>query len=280
MNQALDVLRSRIEDDGYDAFGRDPHLIAKVQPICEMLLERHFRAHVEGAERLPAGRALFVANHGGALPWDVIMLQAALRKETAGKMELRPLLEDAIVSAPFLGTFMNRLGCVRASQENATRLLAREEPVAVFPEGLLGLGKRYRRRYKLQRFGRGGFVRLAIRTQTVIVPVAVLGAEDAAPLLLRWELAGKGLGLPYLPITPLFPLFGPLGLLPLPSRWSIRIGHPIDVARQVADPEDAIAVGEVTARIREQLQTDLRDLQDSRVKTFPWSRGRRRAKAE
>ena len=174
----------------------------------------------------------------------------------------------------FVGMFMNRLGCVRASQENAVRLLARDEIVAVFPEGLLGLGKRYRRRYKLQRFGRGGFVRLAIRTRTPIVPVAILGAEDSAPLLFRLELPGRGLGLPYLPVTPLFPLLGPLGLVPLPARWSIRVGKPIDVASLVDDADDAIAVGEMTGRIREELQAELRYLNEERVQVYPWSRPR------
>lgn len=255
-----------------DDFGRDPAWIEAWQPVFERLMHSVFRIRSEGLERLPEGRAILVANHGGALPWDVVMLQAVLRQARAGAREIRPLIEDGLFNAPFLGTWLNRLGGVRASQENATRLLSQGECVAVFPEGLLGLGKRYRRRYKLQRFGRGGFVRLAIRTRTPIVPVAIVGAEDSAPLLARLDAAGRSLGLPYLPVTPLFPLLGPLGFLPLPARWAIRIGEPVYPATHVGDPDDATAVGDWTSRIRDVLQRDLRELQEARERVYPWSR--------
>lgn len=260
--------------DLVDDFGRDPAWVSAWQPLFERLLEGMFRIRVEGAERLPAGRAILVANHGGALPWDVCMLQAIFRQARFGGREVRPLIEDGLFNAPFLGTWLNRLGGVRASQENASRLLGQEACVAVFPEGLLGLGKRYRRRYKLQRFGRGGFVRLAVRTQTPIVPVAMVGAEDSAPLLARLDGAGRSLGLPYLPVTPLFPLLGPLGLLPLPARWSIRVGDAMHPAEHIADPEDAIAVSDWTGKVRDVLQRDLRELQDARPRVYPWSRTR------
>lgn len=262
-----------LTDEGFDAFGLDPSWVARVQPVLESLLHQYFQARVDGIEHLPSGRGILVANHGGALPWDVVMLQAALRSERFGvHRHIRPLIEDALATAPFLGTALTRLGGVRASQANATRLLAREELIAVFPEGILGLGKRYRRRYKLQRFGRGGFVRLAARTQTPIVPVAIVGAEDAAPLVSRFELAGRALGLPYLPVTPLFPLLGPLGLIPLPANWSIRVGAPIDVSGEISDPDDAVSVGVMTTRIRDALQAEIRQLQSERSKTFRWSR--------
>lgn len=264
-----------LHDEGFDSFGLDPTWVERVQPVLDALLDKYFRTQVDGLENLPAGRGILVANHGGALPWDVLMLQAALRSERYGaQRQVRPLIEDALATAPFLGTALNRLGGVRASQANATRLLDRDELIAVFPEGILGLGKRYRRRYKLQRFGRGGFVRLAIRTQTPIVPVAIVGAEDAAPLVSRFELAGRALGLPYLPVTPLFPLLGPVGLMPLPAHWSIRVGKPFEVAAEAPDPDDDVAVGAITAKIRESLQAEIRRLRDDRPKTYPWSKRR------
>jgi 1-acyl-sn-glycerol-3-phosphate acyltransferase len=206
---------------------------------------------VEGAEHLPAhGRALLVANHGGALPWDALVLMAALAR--AGRA-VRPLVEDGVMTAPFLGTFLNRMGCVRASQENATRLLGRGEPCLVFPEGMLGLTKR---------FGRGGFVRLAVRTETPLLPVAVVGAEETAPLLGRIEALSGLLGdvLPHLPITPTFPFLGPLGLLPLPARWHIRVGEPIDARHTIADEGDAVAVNELAGVVRDRIQKDVADL--------------------
>jgi 1-acyl-sn-glycerol-3-phosphate acyltransferase len=248
----------------FDAFGKDPALVQALRPRLDTLLDKWFRVVVEGAEHLPAdGRALLVANHGGALPWDAVVLIAALAR--AGR-QVRPLVEDGVMTAPFLGTFLNRMGCVRASQENATRLLARGEACLVFPEGMLGLSKTWGRRHQLQRFGRGGFVRLAVRTDTPLLPVAVVGAEETAPLLGRFD-ALSGLFadvLPYLPVTPTFPLMGPLGLLPLPARWRIRIGAPLDAKKIVRDEGDPIAVNELAGAVRDRIQKDVVDLVEQR----------------
>jgi 1-acyl-sn-glycerol-3-phosphate acyltransferase len=253
---------------GVDPFGKDHALLAAATPKLRFLVDGYFRCSVEGAEHVPAtGRALLVANHGGALPWDAVVLIGALLR--AGR-EVRPLVEDAVMTAPFLGTFLNRVGCVRASQDNATRLLSAGEAVLVFPEGEQGLGKSYRRRHHLQRFGRGGFVRLAARTQTPILPVAVVGAEDTAPLLGKVEAASGLFGdlLPWLPITPTFPWLGPLGLLPLPARWSIRIGAPVDVAALVKDEADTVVVNDVAASIKDRIQKDVADLVELRGNPF------------
>lgn len=266
-------LTTAVPDEGFDAFGYDPAFERRATPALEWLLDRVFRLSLEGADTLPdVERMIFVANHAGALPWDAVVLRTALRRahtKAKATSAVRPLVEDAVMASPFLGTLMQRLGCVRASQDNAERLLARGESIAVFPEGALGLGKPYRRRYKLTRFGRGGFVRLAVRTKSLLVPVAILGAEDAAPLLTRIELpSSRSAGLPYLPITPLFPWLGPLGLLPLPARWSIRVLEPIDVAAEIDDPSDNIAVGDMANRVRERIQDELRALVDSRDRIF------------
>lgn len=250
-----------------DAFGKDSDVLQALRPRLDALLDRWFRVVVEGAEHLPKeGKVVLVANHGGALPWDALVLIGTLAR--AGR-EVRPLVEDAVMTAPFLGTFLTRLGCVRASQDNAMRLLDRGEACLVFPEGEQGLGKTWRRRHQLQRFGRGGFVRLAVRTQSVLVPVAVVGAEDTAPLLGKVEAFSGLFGdlLPWLPITPTFPFLGPLGLLPLPARWRIRIGEPIDLG-SVKDEGDATAVNEAAAAVRDRLQKDVDDLVEVRGGAF------------
>lgn len=253
------------DDDGFDAYGKDPAVIRTLRPALDALLDRWFRLNIEGQSQVPThGRVIFVANHGGALPWDTLVLLGALLRATG--REVRPLVEDPVITAPFLGTLMSRLGGVRASQENAARLLSRDEAVLVFPEGMQGMGKTWGRRHQLQRFGRGGFVRLAVRTQTVLVPVAVVGGEETSPLLGKVE-AFKALlpdMAPWLPITPLFPLLGPLGLLPLPARWRLRIGEPINPADHVSEEGDATAVNALAGRIRDRIQKDVGELVEAR----------------
>jgi 1-acyl-sn-glycerol-3-phosphate acyltransferase len=260
------------DDDGeFDAFGRDPAVIASLAPRLDALVHRYFRLTVEGESTLPkTGRLIFVANHGGALPWDVIVLLRALSMAQGSARPIRPLVEDPVIATPFLGTLMSRLGCVRASQENATRLLERNHAVLVFPEGMQGLGKTWGRRHQLQRFGRGGFVRLAVRTNSTLVPVAVVGGEETAPLLGKVA-ALKGFLpdlVPYLPITPLFPLLGPVGLLPLPARWRVRFGAPVDASALVKDEGDAVAINGVAADIRDRLQRDVQELVEARGNAY------------
>jgi 1-acyl-sn-glycerol-3-phosphate acyltransferase len=150
---------------------------------------------------------------------------------------------------------MNRLGAVRACQENAERLLSGERLVAVFPEGVKGIGKLFKDRYRLQRFGRGGFIRLCLRTGTPIVPCAIVGAEEANPMLYRVEYLTKALGIPYLPITPTFPALGPLGLLPAPTKWKIVFGEPVRFDGYGPDAEgDEILVGRLAERVRATIQ--------------------------
>jgi len=190
-----------------------------------------------------------------------VVLQSLLDEHA--NLSIRPLLEDAVMTAPFLGTWMSRMGAVRASQDNALRLLDRGEPIAVFPEGLLGLSKTYRHRYKLVRFGRGGFVRLALRAGVPLVPVAVLGAEDSAPLLSKLKFFFRGTHVAYLPITPTFPWLGPAGALPLPAQWVVKVLPPVDPQKS-ANLDDAVAVTKVAQKIREDLQAAVDEAQDER----------------
>jgi 1-acyl-sn-glycerol-3-phosphate acyltransferase len=248
-------MRNRTEE--VDEFGLDPTYEARFRPMLEFLYARYFRVDTEGAHRIPnEGPCLVVSNHsGGPLPYDGVMLRTAVRREHPNKRELRWLAEDFIYYLPFIGAAMNRLGAVRACQENAERLLARGNAVAVFPEGAKGIGKLYRERYKLQRFGRGGFIRLCLRTRTPIVPCAVLGAEESNPMLYRIEYMAKAFGIPYIPITPTFPALGPVGLLPAPVKWKIRFGEPIGFdAYGPEAADDEILVGRLAERVRTTIQ--------------------------
>ncbi len=220
-------LRQRAEE--VDEFGFDPAYEEKLRPFIDFLYRYYFRVDAQGVSQIPKeGRCIIVANHaGGPLPYDGLMLRAAVRRDHESKRDLRWLTEDFVFYLPFVGAGLNRLGAVRACQENAERLLSRERLVAVFPEGAKGIGKLFGDRYRLQRFGRGGFIRLCMRTDTPIIPCAIVGAEEANPTVYRLESLAKLVGLPYLPVTPTFPALGPVGLLPAPTKWKLRFGAPI-----------------------------------------------------
>ncbi|ACY15717.1 lysophospholipid acyltransferase family protein [Haliangium ochraceum] len=246
-----------------DDFGRDPVYAARLQTLLDFLYTRYFRVQTSGIENVPgSGRALLVANHSGMLPYDGTMVMHAVHREHAARRDVRPLFADFVFHFPFLGTFINRIGGVRACQSNAERLLQRDEIIVVFPEGLKGVSKLYRQRYRLQRFGRGGFVKLALRTRAPIIPVAITGAEEAHPLLAKINWPSGAVGLPYLPVTPTFPLLGPLGLMPLPSRWQIRFGTPLDVGRDYSPEaaDDRILVNRLTDTVRSRIQGMVDDL--------------------
>jgi 1-acyl-sn-glycerol-3-phosphate acyltransferase len=253
------AMRQRHED--VDEFGKDPVHEERYRPLLDFLYDRYFRVSAEGLANIPAqGRAVIVANHSGTVPIDGLMLKAAVERQAEGARELRWLTEDFVTYLPFLGAFMNRMGAVRACQENAERLLSREKLVAVFPEGVKGMSKLFRDRYRLQRFGRGGFVRLCLRTRTPIIPCAIVGAEETNPILFRFETIAKSVGLPYIPVTPTFPLLGPAGLMPAPTKWTIRFGEPIDLAAYGPEAaDDQILVGQLAEQVRTTIQ-DMVDL--------------------
>jgi 1-acyl-sn-glycerol-3-phosphate acyltransferase len=250
-------MRNRSEE--VDDFGLDPVYERRLRPFWDFLYKRYFRVDAEGVEHVPAtGRCLIVANHSGTIPLDGVMLRACLRVEHPAARELRWLAEDFIYHLPFVGAFMSRIGAVRACQENAQRLLDKESLVAVFPEGVKGIGKLYRDRYRLQRFGRGGFIRLCLRSGTPLVPCAVVGAEESSPMLYRDEFLSRALGLPYLPITPTFPWLGPAGLIPAPTKWKILFGEPIDFREyDAAAAEDHVLVARLAERVRMSIQQKL-----------------------
>ncbi|MBV8346604.1 MAG: acyltransferase family protein [Mycolicibacterium sp.] len=256
-----EFVRRRLTGDySVDEFGFDPHFNdAIVMPLLRTLFSSWFRVEVSGIENVPAsGAALIVANHAGVLPLDGLMVSVAVRDKHPRHRALRLLAADMVFDAPVLGQAARKAGHTMACTHDAHRLLARGELTAVFPEGYKGLGKQFRDRYKLQRFGRGGFVSAALRSKAPIVPCSIVGSEEIYPMIADAQLLARLFGLPYFPITPLFPLAGPAGMIPLPSKWHIEFGTPIPTADYGdAAFDDPMLTFELTDHVRETIQQTL-----------------------
>ena len=267
-----DFLRKRLTGDyTVDEFGFDPQYNdAVVLPALRFFYDKWFRVEVSGLENLPSsGAGLVVANHAGTLPFDGPMLQVAVRDHHPAHRDLRLLAADMLFDMPVLGPVARRAGHTMACNTDANRLLGKGELAAVFPEGYKGLGKPFRDRYKLQRFGRGGFVSAALRAKAPIIPCSIVGSEEIYPMLADVKVLARVLGVPYFPITPLFPLAGPAGLVPLPSKWHIAFGEPIDTSgydEHAAD--DPMVTFEITDQVRETIQQTLFSLLGQRRNTF------------
>jgi 1-acyl-sn-glycerol-3-phosphate acyltransferase len=256
----LAFLRRRLEGDyAVDEFGLDREFADAIEmPVLKALYEKWFRVEVNGVDHVPmSGGALLVANHAGGLwPIDAAMAAVAVRVET-GRF-LRPLAADLMFGLPVAGTLARRGGATLATSADADRLLRAGELVGVWPEGFKGIGKPFRDRYQLRRFGRGGFVRCAVAAGVPIVPVSIVGSEEVHPVLGNARTLARLLGLPYFPLTPTFPWLGPLGLVPLPSKWYIEFGPPVPTDRLAAEvAADPQAVFAVTDQVRDRIQTTL-----------------------
>jgi 1-acyl-sn-glycerol-3-phosphate acyltransferase len=225
------------------------------------MYEQWWRVGAVGVENVPAhGRALLVANHAGVLPWDATMMSVAIQKRHPLPRQPRFMVLEWAFRIPWVSAFMRRVGGVVASPYNAIRLLHQEHLVMAFPEGAKGAGKPFSERYRLQRFGRGGFVEIALRTRAPIVPVAVVGSEEIYPKLGELRLLARLTGAPYVPLTPTFPLLGPLGAVPLPSRWRIEFCQPIDLSDYPPEAaEDRALVFELSERVRQTIQRKIYD---------------------
>lgn len=212
---------------GADEFGKDPSFVEFLRPLFQFMYYNYFRVDVAGIRHIPRkGPAILVANHAGTLPYDGAMVHLAVYNELAGQREVRFLVDDFVYDMPLLGTFIERIGGMRACQENAQDLLDAGHLIVVFPEGVAGIGKPYEERYRLRNLGKGGFVRLAMRTGVPVIPVAIVGSEETHPIIWKSERLGSHLGLPFIPFTPTFPWLGPLGMVPLPSKWKIMFSRP------------------------------------------------------
>jgi 1-acyl-sn-glycerol-3-phosphate acyltransferase len=266
----LAFLRRRVTGDytvdeyGFDAEITQRFFLSALRPVAE----KWFRIEVRGAENVPAdGGALVVSNHSGTIPVDGLMTSLVVHDHA--HRFLRPLGADLVFRLPVVSEIARKGGVTLACNEDAERMLRGGEIVGVWPEGFKGVGKPFSERYKLQRFGRGGFVSAAIRTGVPIIPTSVVGAEEIYPLVGNIPSLARLLGIPYIPITPFFPLLGPLGLLPLPSKWIIEFGEPIRTdVYDAGSAEDPMLVFNVTDQVRETIQQTLYSLLMQRASVF------------
>lgn len=254
-----------------DDFGYDSDFTAHLWlPPLRLLFEKWFRVRTQGIENIPEhGGALLVANHSGTIAVDALMAMVAVHDHTPTHRLVRLLAADFLFEIPALGSIARRTGVTLACRPDADRLLAAGECVSVFPEGFKGVGKPFSQRYRLQRFGRGGFVAAAVRAGVPIVPCAIVGAEEIYPMLGNIKPLARAFGLPYFPITPTFPWLGPLGAVPLPSRWIIEFGEPMPTADLGADAaDDPMIMFDLADRVRETIQQSLFRLLEQRGHPF------------
>ncbi|SCL13926.1 1-acyl-sn-glycerol-3-phosphate acyltransferase [Micromonospora rhizosphaerae] len=268
---ALAFLRRRLSGDyEVDEFGFDRDLTDAVfHPLVRLLYRDWFRTEVSGLENVPAdGPGLVVGNHSGTVALDALILSAALHDQHPAHRYLRLLGADLVFRMPVVSEIARKTGGTVACNPDAERLLGNGELVGVFPEGFKGVGKLYSDRYKLQRFGRGGFVSAALRTGTPIVPVAIVGGEEIYPMLADIKPLARLLKLPYFPVTPTFPWLGPLGMVPLPSKWLIEFCPPIPTAHLTDSADDPMVVFNLADQVRETIQQTLHKLLERRPDPF------------
>jgi 1-acyl-sn-glycerol-3-phosphate acyltransferase len=260
VEERVSKLPNRINEYGFDAYGLSPEWLRRAVLPGVLLYRYYFRAECFDANRVPPGRCMLVANHAGQLPFDAVMLATALLLEADPPRIARGMGEYWIPRLPFLGTAAARGGAMVGTPENCRHMLENDECVMVFPEGVRGINKPFRERYRLRRFGQG-FLRLALEARAPIVPVGIVGSEEQQPGLANLPRLGRLLGMPAFTITPTFPWLGPLGLLPLPVKYRIYFGEPFDFEGDSNDEDAAIEarVAEVRGAIEALLARGLRE---------------------
>jgi 1-acyl-sn-glycerol-3-phosphate acyltransferase len=261
LGRALEFVRRRLTGDyEIDEFGFDRQLTEEVfNPLARFFHETWWRVDWIGMENVPSeGAALLVSNHAGTLPWDAVVMKFGVLDMHPAHRHVRLLAADLAFRTPFIGPLARKSGNTLASSEDAFRLLERGDLLGVFPEGFKGVGKAFKDRYKLQRFGRGGFIEIALRSRAPIVPVSIVGSEEIYPMLYNAKTLARLFGFPYFPITATFPWLGPLGVIPLPSKWIIEFGEPITTDDQPEDAwQDPLTVFDMNDRVREVIQQTL-----------------------
>jgi 1-acyl-sn-glycerol-3-phosphate acyltransferase len=217
---------TRLNEFGFDPWGLHPQTVRETLLPALLLYKYWFRVETHDIERVPPGRVLLIANHAGQLPFDAAMLSVAMLLEAEPPRIVRGMAEYWVSQLPWVSIYATRGGAASGTPDTCREMLEAEEAVVVFPEGVRGMNKLYRDRYKLMRFGTG-FVRLALEAQAPIVPVAIVGSEEQNPGLANFERLGRMLGMPAFPITATFPLLGPLGMLPMPVKYRMYFGEPL-----------------------------------------------------
>jgi 1-acyl-sn-glycerol-3-phosphate acyltransferase len=267
----VDVLKRRMKGDyDTDEWGMDQEFIDAVRPLFDFMYNKYWRVTMSGLENVPEeGRALLVSNHSGQLPMDGAMVGIGILQDHPASRMMRALYANWFPTLPFLSDILTKTGQVMANDENAERLLLQDHLVAVFPEGYKGVGKLYKDRYHLARFGRGGFVRVALKTKAPMIPVAVVGAEETYISLYKSQTLAKLIGFPYFPISPTFPWLGPLGLIPLPTKWYIDIGEPIHTEQYPDGSENNLMlISQLTDQVRDTVQNLINDRLRTRKSIF------------
>ena len=257
-DERMQRVSEQVGPGGVDPFGLDPDWVKYALAGAAFLHRKYFRTEVQGVENIPDGRVLLIANHSGQVPIDGAVIAAAVFLDRNPPRIVRSMVEKWAQTLPFVGTFFGRCGQVVGVPENARRLLDRGEAILVFPEGTKGISKPFSQRYKLADFGLG-FMRLALETQTPIVPVALVGAEEQYVSLANVMPVAKLFGMPSFPLIP--QLFVPGGQLPLPTKYHIRFGEPL-VFEGDADDDDAVIeekVRVVRATIQAMLHRGLKE---------------------
>ena len=255
-----------------DPFGYEPRFHRQMLPVLEFFYRRYWRVRADGVANVPArGPVLVVGNHSGGIPIDAAMVGAAIEFDHPRARVLRILYDRFVAGMPVIPEAYNRFGAVVASYANAEKLLRRRQAVGVFPEGVAGVAKGFASRYQLQRF-HTGFIRLSLTLRVPIVPVAVVGAEEAYPVIGKWKPTGalKGLfNVPYIPVTPFFPLLGVIGMIPLPTKWYIRFAEPLHLYRECdGHAADRHTVTALSEQVRRQIQSMVHDLLAERESLF------------
>lgn len=251
VTERLRRIPTRLNAYGYDPWGFNFEVTRRSLVASVLLYRYYFRVETHGIENLPRGRVLIIANHAGQVAIDAAMIGTATLLEADPPRIVRGMGEYWLPTVPFLSIAMTRTGSVVGTPKNCIDLLHREEAVIAFPEGIRGMNKLYTQRYKLQRFG-DGFMRLALETNTPIVPVAVVGSEEQAPGIANLRSLGRLLGMPAFPITLTWPWLGPLGLLPLPVKYRIYFGKPLHFSGD-SDEEDA-TIGTRVEQVKRTIQ--------------------------
>lgn len=252
-----DILKRRLTGEyETDEWGFDQEYLNAVLPFFEFMYKAYWRVETTGIENIPdTGRALLVSNHSGQLPWDGAMVALSVYKEHPSQRIVRTLFATWFPTLPFFSQMFTKCGQVLATEDNGMRLLEQDELVAVYPEGYKGVGKLYKERYRLARFGRGGFIRMALATQSPIIPVSVVGAEETYISLAKIPQVAKLIHFPYFPISPTFPWMGLLGFVPLPTKWYIDFGEPIQMdTYDPDDVQDLVLISQLTDQVRNIIQ--------------------------
>lgn len=263
--EKVERLDTRLNEFGVDPFGFNPRYIKYGIPFALFLYRKYFRTEVVGIKNVPAGRVLLIANHSGQIPIDGAVIVTAMIVDAEPPRMVRSMVETWVPTLPVLSWFFPRTGQIVGTRENCQRLLERDEPILAFPEGVRGVTKPFAKRYQLEEFGLG-FMRLALRTGSPVVPVAVVGAEEQVPSFYSFKPLAKLIGAPSFPITPFFPWLGPLGILPLPVKYRLHFGKPMHFS---GDPEaEDEVVGEKVKQVRRTIQRMLRDGLKARKNVF------------